>query len=223
MLLSSTCTNATIPAGRNRVGMCMSDKRHVYVVDDDSMIRRSLVFYLSTMGYDARPYVGGSDFLDDAPTLSPGCVVLDVRMPELDGLQVLQALGPRLAQFSVIVMTGHADVPIAVQALKGGAVDFIEKPFTDDVLLTAVKGAVAVNQQTQSANAQAGQTRALLDTLTAREREVLEGLLVGHPNKTIAFDLGMSPRTVEVHRARIMQKMQARSLSALIRMVLSVR
>jgi two-component system response regulator FixJ len=218
MLLSSTCTNATIPAGRNRVGMCMSDKRHVYVVDDDSMIRRSLVFYLSTMGYDARPYVGGSDFLDDAPTLAPGCVVLDVRMPELDGLQVLQALGPRLAQFSVIVMTGHGDVATAVAAMKLGATDFIEKPYAEEPLLATLERCFAQLNEQSAALRERDEARAALARLSPREREVLDGLISGLPNKLIAQQLDLSVRTVEMHRARMMERLDVKSIGDALRL-----
>ncbi|TAL03256.1 MAG: response regulator [Rhodospirillaceae bacterium] len=202
----------------------MSEDVVVHVIDDDDAVRHSLTLLLEMSGLLATAHESALAFLEVVSTLTTGgCIIADIRMPGMDGLELQRTLTKKGVTLPVIIMTGHADVPIAVQALKNGAVDFIEKPFSDDVLLTAVRTALEVSQQTRSTQTRVVEIQQRLDTLTAREKEVLEGLLIGHPNKTIAFDLSMSPRTVEVHRARIMQKMQARSLSELIRMIMSVR
>ena len=195
----------------------------VHVVDDDQGVRDSLAFLLQSAGFAVRTYDSAAAFLAVAEGLASGCVLTDVRMPGgMDGLALqrhLAALGSGLA---VVVMTGHADVPIAVEALKAGARDFLEKPFDEDRLLTVVREAVAASQRAeQAAQASAG-IAARVDSLTPREREVLQKLVAGLPNKTIAYDLGTSPRTVEVQRARVMEKMGARSLAELVRMVLAL-
>lgn len=200
----------------------MADGLSVHVVDDDPAVRDSLALLLQSAGMSVRLYDRAAAILDVASQLDAGCVLTDVRMPEIDGLALqrrLAALNPRLA---VVVMTGHADVPIAVQALKAGARDFLEKPFDAERLVDVVKEALAVSQQTRQANAATESTVARLATLTRREREVLERLVEGEPNKTIAYELGTSPRTVEVQRARVMEKMGTRSLAELVRMVLAV-
>lgn len=200
----------------------MADAFLVHVVDDDPAVRDSLALLLQSAGISVRVYDSAAAFLNVAPTLDAGCVLTDVRMPDIDGLTLqrqLAVLNPRLA---VVVMTGHADVPIAVAALKAGARDFLEKPFDDDRLIGVVKEALAVSQQVHQASEAAEAIVARLATLTHRERQVLDRLVEGEPNKTIAYDLGTSPRTVEVQRARVMEKMGARSLAGLVRMVLAV-
>jgi two-component system, LuxR family, response regulator FixJ len=200
----------------------MADALLVHVVDDDPAVRDSLALLLRSAGMSVRVYDSAAAFLNVAPTLDDGCVLTDVRMPEIDGLMLqrqLAVLNPRLA---VVVMTGHADVPIAVAALKAGARDFLEKPFDDERLIAVVKEALAVSQQVHQATEAAEAIVARLATLTRRERQVLDRLVAGEPNKTIAYDLGTSPRTVEVQRARVMEKMGARSLAGLVRMVLAV-
>jgi two-component system, LuxR family, response regulator FixJ len=200
----------------------MADALLVHIVDDDPAVRDSLAMLLQSAGMDVRVYDSAVALLSVASKLDAGCVLTDVRMPEIDGLTLqrqLVALNPRL---TVVVMTGHADVPIAVQALKAGARDFLEKPFDDERLIGVVKEALAASQQARQINDAAESTVARLATLTHREREVLERLMEGQPNKTIAYELGTSPRTVEVQRARVMEKMGARSLAELVRMVLAV-
>lgn len=200
----------------------MADALLVHVVDDDPAVRDSLALLLQSAGMSVRVYDSAATILNVARTLDAGCVVTDVRMPGIDGLTLqrqLAALSPRLA---VVVMTGHADVPIAVKALKAGARDFLEKPFDDERLIGVVREALAASQQAQEACEAAESIIARLATLTRREREVLDLLVEGQPNKTIAYELGTSPRTVEVQRARVMEKMGARSLAGLVRMVLAV-
>jgi two-component system response regulator FixJ len=192
----------------------------VHLIDDDEHVRRALAFLLGTAGFAVKVYESASVFLEKFEQGSNGCIVSDVRMPGVDGLQLLKKLRKLGARTPVIIMTGHADVALAVEAMKAGAVDFIEKPFPDEMLINAIRTALAMGDSTQAAG-DAEQVRARLATLSQREREVLDGLLAGHPNKTIAYDLGLSPRTVEVHRANVMTKMGASSLSQLIRMTLS--
>jgi two-component system response regulator FixJ len=199
----------------------MAEPPLVHVVDDDASVRDSLTMLLESAGFRVRAHGSAVSFLEAAPDRGVGCVLTDVQMPELNGLELqrrMSALGIRLP---VIVMTGHGDVPIAVQALKAGATDFLEKPFDDQQLLSAVNAAIAVSQRARDEAAALADIAARLATLTPREREVLDRLVAGQPNKTIAYDLGSSPRTVEVHRARVMEKMGARSLAELVRMTIA--
>lgn len=191
--------------------------RHIHLVDDDEAIRRSASFMLRTSGYVVKTYGSGVEFLDAAGDVVPGCVLLDVRMPEMDGLEVQQALKARGVLLPVIVMTGHGDVNVAVQAMKAGAVDFIEKPFEKAVLLSAIDEGFSRLDQAGRRNARAEDARARLTALTPRERDVMQGMVRGHPNKTIAYDLGISPRTVEIHRANLMTKLEVASLSEALR------
>jgi two-component system response regulator FixJ len=197
-----------------------SDVAIVHVVDDDEAMRQSLSFLLRTANIEARTYESAADFLRALPQLAPGCVVTDVRMPGMSGLELLRHLRGLAVALPVIVITGHGDVALAVEAMKSGAIDFIEKPIDDEVLLSAVRA--ALNAQATDSERQAFKTAigARLSSLSNREREVLEGLVAGHPNKTIAYDLGISPRTVEIYRANVMTKMEAGSLSDLVRMAL---
>lgn len=194
----------------------MRDRRLVHIIDDEDSVRNSIGFMLQTTGYSVRPWPSGAFFLRELRNVEPGCILLDIRMPEMDGLQVLQQLRDRGITMPVIVLTGHGDVSIAVKAMRGGAADFLEKPFEADQLLTAIDTAFARMDDTSDA-ARTDTARTQLASLSAREREVLEGLAAGYPNKTIAYDLGISPRTVEVHRANLMQKLGARSLSEALR------
>jgi two-component system response regulator FixJ len=194
----------------------------IFIVDDDEAVRDSLQLLLQAAGFPQIGAYGSSLQFLDAATPQPGdCLLLDVRMPDMDGLEVQAELNRRAIRLPVIVMTGHGDVPIAVRAMKAGAADFIEKPFQDDVLIASVRRALALSAETTRVSEEVSETVRRLETLTAREREVLEGMVAGHPNKVIAHDLGISPRTVEIHRARVMDKMDARSLSALVRMSLA--
>ena len=192
----------------------------VHVIDDDEAMRQSLSFLLRTVKIQAETYESANAFLDALPKIKTGCVVTDVRMPGLSGIDLLRRLRELKIALPVIVITGHGDVPLAVEAMKFGAVDFLEKPFDDTVLLGAVQS--ALNAQTTDQERQKLQKaiHERLATLSKREHDVLEGLIAGNPNKTIAFDLGISPRTVEIYRANVMTKMQASSLSDLVRMAL---
>ncbi len=195
----------------------------VHLIDDDDAVRQALAFLLTASGFAVRVYDSAQAFLDAVATAQPGCIVTDVRMPGLDGLELQRQLKARRPGLPVIVMTGHADVPLAVEAMKAGAVDFLEKPFDDDLLLSSVR--IALERQTCDArrDGEVAAVRAKLENLSPREREVLDGLVAGKPNKTIAYDLKISARTVEVHRANLMTKMDASSLSELVRMAFLVR
>jgi two-component system response regulator FixJ len=193
------------------------EQRTVHLVDDDEAIRRSVSFMLRTSGLVVKTYPSGLEFLGAAEGLAPGCVLLDVRMPGMDGLEVQQALKERDLRLPVIVMTGHGDVSLAVQAMKAGAVDFIEKPFEKATLFEALDQGFAQLAQAGARAVRGEEAQARLSVLTPREHEVLEGLVKGHPNKTIAYDLGISPRTVEIHRANVMSKLGVASLSDALR------
>ena len=199
----------------------MPGERLVYVVDDDEAVRDSLSALLEAKSFTVRSFGLARDFLAAAATLRPGCLVADIRMPEMDGLELQQLLTARAFNFPLIVITGHGDVPLAVRAMKAGAIDFIEKPFAADAIIASVDAALARLAATGEENPLAATAAARLALLSPREREVLQGLLAGLPNKSIAYDLAISPRTVEIHRARVMDKMGARSLSELIRMSLA--
>ena len=190
----------------------------VHVVDDDDSVRRSVGFMLKTSGYRVCSYTSGIEILKNAKNLQHGCVLLDIRMPDMDGLQVQEALKNRGVAQPVIIMTGHGDVPLSVRAMKGGAIDFIEKPFEKALLISAIEEGFATLNRAQSARERSKDAAVRLQVLTEREREVLEGLAQGLPNKTIAYDLGISPRTVEIHRANLMTKLDVRSLSEALRL-----
>lgn len=196
----------------------MPDRKLVHIVDDEESIRRSASFMLKTSGYAVETWQSGAAFLKEIRHVPEGCVLLDVRMPEMDGIEVQQALLERGVTMPVIILTGHADVSIAVRAMKAGAVDFLEKPFEKAVLIASIETAFARISAADGAAARAAEADVVLAILTPREREVLEGLAQGLPNKTIAYDLGISPRTVEVHRANLMAKLDVRSLSDALRL-----
>jgi two-component system response regulator FixJ len=199
----------------------MAEAPLVHVVDDDASVRDSLSMLLESAGFAVRSYDSAVAFLHAASDRTAGCVLTDVQMPELNGLELQRRMGELGIRLPVIVMTGHGDVPIAVEALKAGALDFLEKPFEEAHLLEAVTSAIAVSQRERDEAAAVADIAARIATLTPREREVLDRLVAGQPNKTIAYDLGSSPRTVEVHRARVMEKMAARSLAELVRMTIA--
>ena len=201
----------------------MSDSQTVYLIDDDEDVRRAVSFLLSTAGFAVRVYELAVKFLERLEELPQGCIVSDVRMPGMDGVELLHRLKKRGAVMPVIIMTGHGDVTLAVSAMKAGAVDFLEKPFDDNVLISAVRTALGRLRATGEFAAEVAQIRARVANLSVRERQVLDGLLKGLPNKAIAYDLSLSPRTVEVHRAAVMAKMGARSLSELIRMAMQAK
>ena len=191
--------------------------RTVHILDDDVAVRRSLVRLLDSAGISSRPYVAPSEFLTVAANLRAGCVLLDLRMPTMGGLEVQERLLVVNAELPVVMMTGQGDVTSAVRAMKAGAVDFIEKPFSDEVLLGAVELALR-DQPLQLRSEAITAAVALVGTLSAREREVLDALIAGHPNKVIAYDLGISVRTVEVHRARMMDRLGVNQLAEAVRL-----
>jgi two-component system response regulator FixJ len=193
----------------------------VYVVDDDEAVRDGLSGLLDAGGYTCRTFSSAQEFLEAAPTLRPGCLIADIRMPRMDGLELQRRLTEQRLPFPLIVITGHGDVPLAVRAMKAGALDFIQKPFAASAILESTKIAVNHVAEPRETNALEAMARARMESLSGREREVLQGLLAGLANKSIAYDLGISPRTVEVHRGHVMQKMGARSLSELVRLGLA--
>ena len=192
----------------------------VHVIDDDEAIRDSLSFLFGTVGLEVRTYESGAVFLTALPDVNAGCIVTDVRMPGISGVDLLHRLRELGVQMPVIVITGHGDVQLAVEAMKIGARDFIEKPFDDELLLSAVRNALNDVGRKAQHGAERSALLERLTSLTNRERDVLQGLVAGKPNKIVAYDLGISPRTVEIYRANVMTKMGAGSLSALVRMAL---
>jgi two-component system response regulator FixJ len=194
----------------------------VYVIDDDDAARESLEFLLLSANFSVTSYDSATAFLSALPQIAFGCIVTDVRMPGLGGIELLRHLKEADVKLPVIVITGHGDVPIAVEAMKLGAADFFEKPFDGDKMIAAVQSALSDWQQTADRDAERRELLDRLATLTPRERDVLRGLVAGNPNKVIAYDLGISPRTVEIYRANVMTKMKSGSLSELVRMALHV-
>ncbi|MEN2784908.1 response regulator transcription factor [Sphingomonas qilianensis] len=195
----------------------MTEARLIHVIDDEESIRRSASFMLKTSGFEVCTWPSGTAFLKEARHTTPGCVLLDIRMPDMDGLQVQQAMNEHGIAMPVVILTGHGDISSAVRAMKAGAIEFIEKPFEKALLLDAIDAAFARLDRSATDVARSADANIAIAGLTAREREVLEGLAQGLPNKTIAYDFGISPRTVEVHRANIMAKLHARSLSDVLR------
>ena len=200
----------------------MAPDTTVYVIDDDEAVRDSIAFLLESADIPVRTYDSAKAFLaaEDRPA---GCIVTDVRMPEMTGIELARRLQEAGSREPVIVITGHADVPLAIEAMRAGVVDFIEKPFDDEALLTAIQRGLERAGAASSADAERRELAARYDRLSARERDVLHGLVQGHANKVIAYDLSISPRTVEVYRANLMSKMQAGSLSELVRMALTLQ
>ncbi len=189
-----------------------------YVIDDDEAARDALSFLLGAARRRVRAFAGADEFLAALDGLEPGCVITDVRMPGMSGMELLQHLKARAKSgFPVIVITGHGDVALAVEAMKAGAADFLEKPYDDERLLAAAAAAIAAQNSARARDAERDEARRLIATLSGREREVLDGLVAGQANKVIALDLGISPRTVEIYRANVMTKLNADSLSDLVR------
>ncbi len=199
----------------------MSDACAVYVVDDDAAIRESLTALLEANDYVVSAFADGPSFLAAAPDLTRGCVLMDVRMAPMDGLTALARLAAIRSDLPVIVMTGHADVPLAVRAMRGGAVNFLEKPFGAAALIECVTEAQAVSRTLSRTQASSESARELVARLTQREAEVFGALVEGRSNKQAGLDLGISPRTVEVHRARIMEKLEVNSLAEAVRIALA--
>jgi len=198
----------------------MQPETVIYVIDDDDAVRQSIEFLLKTAGIAARSFESAVAFFDVLPEIGSGCVVTDVRMPEMTGIELLQRIREVKPDLPVIVITGHGDVPLAVEAMKLGAADFIEKPFDDDQLIASVRAALSQGEDVAKRKAEVADISGKLAALSNRERQVLEGLVAGKANKVIAFDLGISPRTVEIYRANLMTKMAANSLSDLVRMAM---
>src|ERR1700726_2564382 len=198
----------------------MSHKRKVYVIDDAEAMRDSLNFLLSSANFNVTLYQSAQNFIDSVSSLDFGCVVSDVRMPGVDGIELLKRLKAARCMFPVIIMTGHGDVALAVEAMKLGAVDFLEKPFEDDRLIGMIETAIKQAEPAAKSEAVTHDIAARIATLSPRERQVMEGLIAGLSNKLIARDYDISPRTIEVYRANVMTKMQANSLSELVRLCL---
>jgi len=194
----------------------------IYVVDDDEGVRNSLRFLLKSVGLTARTLASAREFLETYKPRQPGCVVLDVRMPGMSGLELQQQLNLRGAIIPVIFITGHGDIPMAVEAMQHGAFDFLQKPFRDQDLIDRIQKALERDARNRAALEQHDRIRARFESLTPREREVLELMTLGKPNKVMAAELGVSQRTVEIHRARVMEKTGAASLAQLVRMAMDI-
>jgi two-component system, LuxR family, response regulator FixJ len=192
----------------------------VHIVDDDEGLRESLAFLLRSANLEVRSFESAKAFLGELPHAMPGCVITDVRMPDMSGIELLRRLKELKIGVPVIVITGHGDIALAVEAMKIGAADFFEKPFDDDLLVASVRAALQQREDQTKRGAERAEIEHRISTLSPREKDVLAGLIEGRANKQIAFDLGISPRTVEIYRANLMNKMRADSLSDLVRMAL---
>ncbi len=198
----------------------ISNNKTVYVVDDDRDVRRSLSFMLSADQIRSHPFASGADFIDALPDLDPGCVLLDLRMPGMDGFAVISEMAERMVDWPVIVMTGHGDIPVAVRAMKQGAIDFIEKPFTEETLHHSLGQGMEILADREAQGRKRRDAHQRVDLLTTREREVLQALLAGESNKLIAQRLGISLRTVEMHRGNMMDRLQVASLAEALTLAL---
>ena len=198
----------------------MTTKGHVYVIDDDAAMRDSLNFLLDSSGFGVTLFEDAQSFLDALPGLAFGCVVSDVRMPGIDGIELLKRMKAQASPFPILIMTGHGDVPLAVEAMKLGAVDFLEKPFEDDRLTAMIETATRQALSAAKGEAIVQDIAARVASLSPRERQVMDGLVAGLSNKLIAREYDISPRTIEVYRANVMTKMQANSLSELVRLAM---
>ncbi len=200
----------------------MTDKAIIHIIDDDPAARDSLQFLLQASSLDVRIHESALSFLSNSDRKQSGCIVTDVKMPGMTGIDLLHRLKELAIDLPVIVMTGHGDVPLAVEAMKCGAMDFIEKPFSEERILAAISAAMNVSQKTNATKTERAMIEERVASLSHRERQVLAGLVAGEPNKVIASNLGISPRTVEIYRANVMTKMTAGSLSELVRMALTI-
>ncbi len=198
----------------------MTHRGTIYVVDDDPAMRDSLEFLLGTAGFKVASFESAASFLSALPQLEFGCVVSDLRMPGIDGMELLRRLSAQEAPPPTLIMTGHGDVPLAVEAMKLGAADFLEKPFEDEHLIRAIEASLRRHATAAESAAERDDIAARIASLTPRERQVLDGIVAGQSNKLIARDLDISPRTVEIYRANVMTKMQAGSVSEIVRLVL---
>lgn len=200
----------------------MTDAPVVHVVDDDESARESLAFLLESADFEVVTYASAPAFLDALPQAKPGVIITDVRMPEMSGQDLVARLSALKIKMPIVMITGHGDIPMAVEAMRSGVVDFLEKPFSESRMLDALKRAFATVETAPVSDDQQVILKRI-ESLSERERQVLDGVVAGHANKVIARDLGISPRTVEIYRAKLMTKMQADNLAALVRMTLSVR
>lgn len=198
----------------------MPNKGKIYVIDDDEAMRDSLNFLLDSAGFHVTLFESAQNFLDRLADLEFGCVVSDVRMPGIDGIEMLKRMKASQSTFPILIMTGHGDVPLAVEAMKLGAVDFLEKPFEDDRLIGMIEAAIRQAEPAAKSETITHEIAARVATLSPRERQVMDGLIAGLSNKLIARDYDISPRTIEVYRANVMTKMQANSLSELVRLAM---
>ena len=199
----------------------MQPDQFVYVIDDDDAVRESLEFLLKTADIKVQGFDSAKSFLEMLPQIKSGCIVTDVRMPDVTGIDLLRRVKELGLDIPVIVITGHGDIALAVEAMKVGAIDFLEKPFDDELILTSVRSALDKDARGARQKAELGEIHDKLAGLSNREQQVLEGLVAGKANKVIAYDLGISPRTVEIYRANLMTKMGANSLSDLVRMAMT--
>jgi two-component system, LuxR family, response regulator FixJ len=198
----------------------MAEKAKIYVIDDDEAMRDSLHFLLDSSGFDVTLFESAQSFLDALPELTFGCIVSDVRMPGIDGIELLKRLKTAHSAFPILIMTGHGDVPLAVEAMKLGAIDFLEKPFEDERLIAMIETAIRQAEPAAKSEAITQDIAARIATLSPRERQVMDGLMAGLSNKLIAREYDISPRTIEVYRANVMTKMGANSLSELVRLAM---
>lgn len=201
----------------------MSAEVVVHIVDDEEVVRNSLAFLLSISGYAVRVHDSATSFLREAKGLASACLITDLRMPDMSGVELIKRLRSENIMLPAIVITGHGDVPMAVEAMKAGAIDFLEKPFEDEVIISAVSRAIEMVEKRPGTDTDIETIRERLAQLSEREHQVMEGVVAGLSNKAIAYNLDISPRTVEVHRANVMTKMHCKSLPELVRMVLAVR
>lgn len=197
-------------------------KATVFVIDDDQAMRNSLKWLIESVGVGVESFASADEFLAQHQPGRTGCLVLDVRMPGMSGLELLEHLAQRNMHIPAVIITGHGDVPMAVRAMKSGAIDFIEKPFNDEALLDAIRRAIAYEEQQRNSHSEHLQVQERMSHLTPREYEVMTMVTDGRSNKEIANTLGVSAKTIEAHRARVMEKMQAGSLAELVRMALAV-